>query len=67
MTPDPTTVRPEPVEASPERLPVAGSRRGLPSSSKEVLGFDKLSPNGFLSFCPDFPGIDAPTQLEVLA
>ena len=42
-------IRPELVEACPERLPQAGSRRGLHFFShlaKEGQGFDKLSPNG---------------------
>jgi len=47
------TVRPELVEACPERLPQAGSRRGLSlfgtDGPQEGRGFDKLSPNGLFS------------------
>ena len=54
---DPTPsqpVRPEPVEARPERLPQAGSRReptfsSAPIAKEEGQGFDKLSPNGPVS------------------
>jgi 2-oxoisovalerate dehydrogenase E2 component (dihydrolipoyl transacylase) len=38
-------VRPEPVQACPERLLQAGSRRG-PFFFEKGQGFDKLSPNG---------------------
>ena len=50
----PISAYPEPVEACPERLPQAASRRGLPFSStngrKEGQGFDKLSHTEVLSF-----------------
>ncbi len=49
-------VRPEPVEACPERLPQAASRMGLSFSSattrEEGQGFDKLSPNGKFKITP---------------
>jgi hypothetical protein len=49
MLASPKSVRPELVEACPERLPQADSRRGLSCFStlqNKRQGFDKLSPNG---------------------
>ena len=55
------TVRAEPVEACPERLPQAASRRGLSFSKAagtiEGQGFDRFSPNGVGQVAKQFEAI----------